>query len=102
VDSGLRSVSNSLSNFGVLFLAGGLVVPLAINIIGYFLVLLLLFIDSYISIIKSNISILFVVSCSSSSITSGDNNYIIGISIGLIGRYLDVMLCVIVNSAISS
>jgi hypothetical protein len=102
MDSGLRSVSNSLNNFGVLFLAGGSVVPLAIGIIRCFSVLLLLFIDLYVSIIKSNISILFVVSCSSFSITSGDNSYIIGTSIGLIGRYLDVMLYVIVGSIISS
>jgi hypothetical protein len=102
MDSGLRSVSNSLSSFSVLFLVGGLVVPLAISIIGCSSALLSLFIDLCISIIKSNISILFVVSCSSSSITSGDNNYIIGISIGLIGRYLDVILYVIIGSAISS
>jgi hypothetical protein len=102
VHSGLRSVSNSLSNFGVLFLAGGLVVPLAIGIIGYSSALLSLLIDSYISIIKSNTSILFVVSCSGSGITSRDNSYIIGASIGLIGRYLDIILCVIVGSAISS
>jgi hypothetical protein len=85
VDSGLRLVSNSLSNFGVLFLAGGLVVPPAIGVIGYSLVLLLLLIDSYVSIIKSNTNILFVVSCSSSSITSGDSSCVIGTSIGLIG-----------------
>jgi hypothetical protein len=102
VDSGLRSVSNSLSKFSVFFfLARGLVVPLAIGIIGCSSVLLLLFIDSYISIIKSNISILFVVSCSGSSITSGDNNYIISISIGLIEQYLNVILYVI-SSVISS
>jgi hypothetical protein len=86
----------------VFFLAGGLVVPLVINIIRYSSVLLLLFIDSYISIIKSNASILFVVSCSSSSVTSGNNSYIIGISSGLIGQYLDVMLYIKVNSTISS
>jgi hypothetical protein len=102
MDSGLRSVSNSLSNFGVLFLAGGLVVFLVISIIRCFLALLLLFIDLCISIIKSNTSILFVVSCSSSSITSGDNSYIIGISIDLIGRYLDIILYVIVGSVILS
>jgi hypothetical protein len=102
MDSGLKSVSNSLNNFNVLFLAGGSVIPLAISIIRYSLALLLLFIDSYISVIKSNTGILFVVSCSSSSITSGDNSYVISISIGLIGRYLDVMLCVIINSTISS
>jgi hypothetical protein len=102
MDSGLKSVSNSLNNFNVLFLAGGSVIPLAISIIRYSLALLLLFIDSYISVIKSNTGILFVVSCSSSSITSGDNSYIIGASIGLIERYLNVMLCVMVNSAISS
>jgi hypothetical protein len=102
VDSGLRSVSNSLSSFGVLFLVGGSIVPLAIGIIRCFLALLLLFIDSYISIIKSNAGVSFVVSCFSSSITSGDNSYIIGASIGLIGRYLDVTLYVIVSSAISS
>jgi hypothetical protein len=85
MDSGLRSVSNSLSNFSVFFLAGGLVVPPAISIIRCSSALLLLFIDSYISIIKSNTGILFVVSYSSSSITSRDNNYIISISIGLIG-----------------
>jgi hypothetical protein len=102
VDSGLRLVSNSLSKFGVFFLTGGLVIPLAIGIIRYFLALLLLFIDSYISIIKSNTNILFVVSCSSSSITSRDNSCIISTSISLIGQYLDIMLCVIINSAISS
>ena len=84
------------------FLAGGLVVPLVIGVIGCSSVLLLLLIDSYISIIKSNIGILFVVSCSSSGIISGNSSYIIGISIGLIGRYLDVMLCVVISSAISS
>jgi hypothetical protein len=102
VDSGLRSVSNSLSSFSVFFLAGGLVVPLAIGIVGCSSALLLLFIDSYVSIIISNASISFVVSCSGSSITSGDNNYIVGISIGLIERYLNVMLCVVIGSAISS
>jgi hypothetical protein len=102
VDSGLRSVSNSLSNFGVFFLAGGSVVPLAIGVVGCSLALLLLLIDLCVSIIKSNTGILFVVSCSSSGITSGDNNYIISISIGLIGRYLDVILYVIVGSVISS
>jgi hypothetical protein len=102
MDSGLKSVSNSLSSFGVFFLARGLVVSLAIGIIRYFLVFLSLLIDLYISIIKSNISISFVVSCSSSSITSGDNSYIIGISIGLIGQYLDVMLYVIIGSIFSS
>jgi hypothetical protein len=102
MDSGLRSVSNSLSSFGVFFLAKGLVVFLAIGVLGCFLALLSLFIDLYINIVKSNISILFIVSCSSSSITSGDNSYIIGISIVLIGRYLDVMLYIVVNSTISS
>jgi hypothetical protein len=102
IDSGLRSVSNSLNRFGIFFLAGGLVVPLAIGIIRYSLVLLLLFIDSYVSIVKSNTSISFVVSCSSSGITSGNNNYVISISIGLIGRYLDIILCVKVDSTISS
>jgi hypothetical protein len=102
VDSGLRSVSNFLSNFGVFFLVGGSVVLLAIGVIGWFLVLLLLLIDLYISVIKSNTGILFVVSCSSSSITSGDNSCVISISIGLIGRYLDVMLYVIINSTILS
>jgi hypothetical protein len=102
MDSGLRSVSNSLSNFGVFFLAGGSVIPLAIGVVRCFLALLLLLIDSYISVVKSNTSILFVVSCSSSSITSGDNSYIISISIGLIGRYLDVMLCIIVGSSVLS
>jgi hypothetical protein len=102
IDSRLRSVSNSLNNFGVFFLAGGSVVPPAIGIVRCSLVLLSLLIDSYISIIKSNTNISFVVSCSSSGITSGDNSYIIGTSIGLIGRYLDVMLCVIVGSTISS
>jgi hypothetical protein len=43
-----------------------------------------------------------VVSCSSSGITSGDNSYIIGISIVLIGRYLNIMLYIIVGSIISS
>jgi hypothetical protein len=101
VDSGLKSVSNSLNSFGVFFLAGGSVVPPAISIIGYFLALLSLFINLCISIIKSNTNISFVVSCSSSSITSGDSSYIVGISIGLIGRYLDVTLYVVVGSAIS-
>jgi hypothetical protein len=100
VDSGLRSVSNSLSKFGVFFLAGGLVVPLVIGVIGCSSVLLLLFIDLYISIIKSNTGLLFVVSCSSSSIISRDNNYIISISISLIGRYLNIILYVKVNSTI--
>jgi hypothetical protein len=102
VDSGLRSVSNSLSNFGVLFLAGGLVVPLVIGVIRCSSALLSLLIDSYISVIKSNTGISFVVSCSGSSITSRDSSYIIGISIGLIGQYLDIMLYVMVSSAISS
>jgi hypothetical protein len=104
VDSGLRSVSNSLSNFGVFFLAGGSVVPLVISIIGCSSALLSLLIDLYVSIIKSNTGVSFVVSCSSSSssIISGDNSCIIGISIGLIGRYLDIMLYVMVGSAISS
>jgi hypothetical protein len=101
VGSGLRSVSNSLNSFGILFLAGGLVVPPAIGIIGYFLALLSLFIDLYISVVKSNTSILFVVSCSSSSITSRNNSYIISTSIGLIGRYLNIILYVVVNSTIS-
>jgi hypothetical protein len=102
MDSGLRLVSNSLSNFGVLFLAGGSVVLLAISIVRCSSALLLLFIDLCISIMKSNTGISFVVSCSSSGITSGDNSYIISISIGLIGRYLDVMLCVIIGSIILS
>jgi hypothetical protein len=84
------------------FLAGGLVIPLAISIIGCFLVLLLLFIDLCISIIKSNINISFMVSCSSSSITSGDNSYIISISSSLIGQYLDIILYVKINSIILS
>jgi hypothetical protein len=86
----------------VFFLVGGLVVPLAIGIIRCSLVFLLLFIDLYISIIKSNTSILFVVSCFGSSIISRDNNYIINISISLIGRYLDVILYVIINNIILS
>jgi hypothetical protein len=102
VDSGLKSVSNSLSNFSVLFLVGGSVVPPAISVIGCSLALLLLFIDLCVSIVKSNIAISFVVSCSGSSITSGNNSYIISISIGLIGRCLDIMLYVIINSAILS
>jgi hypothetical protein len=102
MDSGLRSVSNSLNNFGILFLARGLVVPPAIGIVGCSLVFLSPLIDLYIGIIKSNTGILFVVSCSSSGIISGDNSYIISISIGLIGRYLDVMLYVIISNAISS
>jgi hypothetical protein len=102
IDSGLRLVSNSLSSFGVLFLVGGLVVLLAIGVIGCFSALLLLLIDLYISVIKSNTGVSFVVSCFGSSIISGDSSCIIGISIGLIGRYLDVMLCVIINSIISS
>ena len=102
MDSGLKSVSNSLSSFGVFFLAGGLVVPPAIGIVGCSSALLSLFIDSCVSVIKSNTGMLFVVSCFSSSIISRDNSYIIGISIGLIGRYLDIMLCVMINSAISS
>jgi hypothetical protein len=102
VDSGLRLVSNSLSNFSVFFLAGGSVVPPAIGVLGYSSVLLLLFIDSYISVIKSNTSVLFVVSCSGSGVTSGDNNYIISISIVLIERYLNVILYVEVGSVILS
>jgi hypothetical protein len=101
MDSGLRSVSNFLSRFSVFFLAGGLVVPLVISIIRCSLALLLLFIDLYISIIKSNTSIFFVVSYSSSSITSRNNNYIISISIGLIGRYLNIMLYIIISSTVS-
>jgi hypothetical protein len=58
MDSGLKSVSNSLSNFGVLFLAGGLVVTLAIGVVGCFLVLLLLLIDSCVSVVKSNTGVL--------------------------------------------
>jgi hypothetical protein len=77
VDSGLRSVSNSLSNFGVLFLAGGSIVPLAISIIRYSSALLSLLIDSCVSIIKSNTSMSFVVSCFGSSIISGDNSIVI-------------------------
>jgi hypothetical protein len=102
VDSGLRSVSNSLSRFSVFFLAGGSVVPRPISVIGCSLVLLLLLIDLYINIIKLNTGISFVVSCSSSGITSGDSSYIIGTSIGLIGRYLDIMLYVVISSTISS
>jgi hypothetical protein len=102
VDSGLKSVSNSLSNFGVFFLAGGSVVSPAIGILGCSSVLLSLFIDSCISIIKSNTGILFIVSYSSSGVTSRDSSYIIGILIGLIGRYLDIMLYVIVSSAVLS
>jgi hypothetical protein len=102
VDSGLRSVSNSLSSFGVFFLAGGSVVPLTMGVIGCSSALLLLFIDSYVSVIKSNTGISFVVSCSGSGVTSGDNSCIIGTSIGLIGQYLDVMLCVMVGNTISS
>jgi hypothetical protein len=86
----------------VFFLAGGLIVPLAIDIIKYSSVLLLLLIDLCVSIIKSNTNILFVVSCFSSSIISRDNNYIIGILIILIGRYLDIMLYVVINSIILS
>jgi hypothetical protein len=84
MDSGLKLISNSLSKFPF-FLARDLVVLPAINIVGYFSILLSLFIDSYISIVKSNAGLLFVVFCSGSSITSGDNSYIIGVSIGLIG-----------------
>jgi hypothetical protein len=102
IDSGLRLVSNSLNSFGVFFLAGGLVIPPAIGIIGCSSVLLLLLIDLYISIIKSNTGISFVVSCSGSGITSGDNSCIISISIGLIGQYLDIMLYVVVGSIVSS
>jgi hypothetical protein len=103
VDSGLRSVFNSLSRFSVFFLlAGGLVIPPAINIIRYSSAFLLLLIDLYISIIKSNTSILFIVSCFSSSIISGNNSYIISISISLIRRYLDIILYVKVGSAILS
>jgi hypothetical protein len=86
----------------VFFLAGGLIIPPVINIIRYFSALLLLFIDLYINIIKSNINISFVVSCFGSSITSGNNNYIISISIVLIRRYFDIMLCVIISSIILS
>jgi hypothetical protein len=85
MDSGLKSVSNSLSNFGVLFLAGGLVVTLAIGVVGCFLVLLLLLIDSCVSVVKSNTGVLFVVSCSGSGIISGDSSCIISVSIVLIG-----------------
>jgi hypothetical protein len=81
---------------------GGLIVLLAIGILGCSLVLLLLFIDSCIDVIKLNTGVLFVVSCSSSSITSGDSNYIISISIGLIGRYLDIILCIKVNNIVLS
>jgi hypothetical protein len=95
-------VSNSLSKFGVFFLAGGSVIPPIINIIRYSSALLLLFINLYIGIIKSNTGISFVVSCSGSGIISGDNSYIISISIVLIGRYLDIILCVIVSSIILS
>jgi hypothetical protein len=102
IDSGLRLVSNSLSSFGVFFLARGLVIPLAIGVVGCSLALLLLLIDSCINVIKSNTGISFVVSCSSSGITSGNNSCIVGTSIGLIGRYLDVTLCVVVGSVISS
>jgi hypothetical protein len=102
MDSGLRSVSNSLSSFGVFFLAGDSVVPPAISIIGCSSALPSLFIDLYISVIKSNTSVSFVVSCFGSGITSGDNSCIIGISIGLIGRYLDIMLYVVIGSTISS
>jgi hypothetical protein len=102
VDSGLKLVSNSLNSFGVFFLAGGSIIPPAIGVVGCSSALLSLFIDLYISIIKSNTGVSFVVSCSSSGITSGDSNYIIGTSIGLIGRYLDVMLCVIIGSIILS
>jgi hypothetical protein len=101
IDSGLKSVFNSFNKFGVFFSARDSVVPLVISVVGYSSAPLLLFFDSYISIIKSNIHILFVVSYSSSSITSGDNSYIIGISISLIGWYLDVMLCIKVGSVIS-
>jgi hypothetical protein len=102
VDSGLRSVSNSLNSFSIFFLVEGLVVSLVISILGYSLAFLLLFIDLCIDIIKSNTSILFIVSGSGSSITSRDNSYIIGISIVLIGRYLDIMLYIIVSNIISS
>jgi hypothetical protein len=84
------------------FLAGGSVVPLAISVVRCSSALLSLFIDSYISVIKSNVGISFVVSCFSSGVTSGDSSYIIGISIGLIGRYLDIILCVVISSVISS
>jgi hypothetical protein len=85
-------------------LAGGLVIFLAIGVIVCSSVLLLLLIDSCISIIESNTNsgILFVVSYSSSSIISGDNNYIISISISLIGQYLNIMLYVVIGNAISS
>jgi hypothetical protein len=102
MNSGLRLVSNSLSSFGVFFLVGGLVVLPAIGIIRYSSALLSLLIDSYVSIIKSNTSVSFVVSCFGSGITSGDNSCIVGTSIGLIGRYLDITLCVMVSSVISS
>jgi hypothetical protein len=104
VDSGLRSVSNSLNRFGFFFLAGGSVVPPAIGVLGCSLVLLLLLIDSYIGIIEltTGSSMSFGDSCSGSSITSGSNSCIISASIGLIGRYLDVILYVIISSTISS
>jgi hypothetical protein len=102
MDSGLRSVSNSLSSFGVFFLAGGSVVPLAIGVVGCSLALPLLLIDSCVGVVKSNTGVLFVVSCSGSGVTSGDNSCVVGTSIGLIGRYLDVMLCVVVGGAVLS
>jgi hypothetical protein len=102
VDSGLRSDSNSLSNFGVFFLAGGLVVSLVIGVLGCSSALLSLLIDLYIGVIKSNTGVLFVVSYSSSGITSGDSSCVISASIVLIGRYLDVMLYIIVGSVVLS
>jgi hypothetical protein len=104
VDSGLRSVSNSLSKFGVFFLAGGSVVPPAIGVLGCSSALPSPLIDSCISVVKSNSgsSMSFVVSCFGSGVTSGNSSYIVGASIGLIGRYLDIMLYVVVGSAVLS
>jgi hypothetical protein len=77
-------------------------VPPAIGVLGCSSALLLPLIDLYISVIKSNIGISFVVSYSGSGITSGNNNCVIGVSIGLIGRYLNIILYVEVDNIILS
>jgi hypothetical protein len=86
------------------FLEGDLVITPAIGVLGYSSVLLSLLFNSYVGIIEliASNNILFVAFCSGSGITSGNSNCIISASIGLIGRYLDVMLCVVVGSAVSS
>jgi hypothetical protein len=79
-------------------------VPLSVGIIRCSSAFPLLLIDLYVSIIELTISsyILFVVICSSSGIISGDNSCVISTSIGLIGRYLNVILYVVVNNIVLS